>query len=116
MAADPATTNPHRAGLPDPAAEDRDAVVRNTFGVGEDCVGESTADDDGCYLRPGDNTATSDFNVVTRAILDAQNHKSLTRSTPLTPGKSYQITWKAPRFRCRWSPGAKCRWKGFSRS
>ncbi|MEV4364193.1 CocE/NonD family hydrolase [Nonomuraea sp. NPDC049625] len=61
---------------------------------GEDCVGESTADDDGCYLRGGDNTATSGFNVVTRGILDAQNHKSLSRSTPLTPGKSYQITWK----------------------
>ncbi|MFC5822433.1 CocE/NonD family hydrolase C-terminal non-catalytic domain-containing protein [Nonomuraea insulae] len=60
---------------------------------GEDCVGESTADDDGCYLKAGDNTATSGFNVVTRGILDAQNHKSLSRSTPLTPGKPYQITW-----------------------
>ncbi|MEO3863206.1 CocE/NonD family hydrolase C-terminal non-catalytic domain-containing protein [Acrocarpospora sp. B8E8] len=61
---------------------------------GEDCVGQSTADDDGCYLKGGDNTAISDFNVVTRGILDAQNHKSLSRSTPLTPGKPYQITWK----------------------
>ncbi|MGW2222531.1 CocE/NonD family hydrolase C-terminal non-catalytic domain-containing protein, partial [Nonomuraea sp. NPDC001684] len=32
--------------------------------------------------------------VVTRGILDAQNHKSLSRQEPLTPGKSYQITWK----------------------
>ncbi|MEU5869611.1 CocE/NonD family hydrolase [Nonomuraea sp. NPDC047529] len=61
---------------------------------GEDCVGQSTADDDGCYLRAGDNTATSGFHVVTRGILDAQNHKSLSRQEPLTPGKSYQITWK----------------------
>ncbi|GAA3574511.1 Xaa-Pro dipeptidyl-peptidase [Nonomuraea rosea] len=61
---------------------------------GEDCVGQSTADDDGCYLKAGDNTAASDFNVVTRGILDAQNHRSLSRSTPLTPGKAYQITWK----------------------
>ncbi|MFI0420970.1 CocE/NonD family hydrolase [Spongiactinospora sp. 9N601] len=60
---------------------------------GEDCVGESTADDDGCYFKAVDNTATSGFNVVTRAILDAQNHKSLSRQTPLTPDKSYQITW-----------------------
>jgi X-Pro dipeptidyl-peptidase len=60
---------------------------------GEDCVGESTADDDGCYFRAADNTVTSGFQVVTRAILDAQNHKSLSRATPLTPGKSYQITW-----------------------
>ncbi|WP_037935736.1 CocE/NonD family hydrolase [Streptosporangium roseum] len=61
---------------------------------GEDCVGESTADDDGCYLRAGDNTATSDFHVVTRGLLDAQNHKSLSRQAPLTTGKPYQITWK----------------------
>ncbi|MFI9550041.1 CocE/NonD family hydrolase [Nonomuraea endophytica] len=64
------------------------------FVGGEDCVGESTADDDGCYLRAGDNTATSGFNVVTRGLLDAQNHRSLSRSTPLTPGRPYQITWK----------------------
>ncbi|GAA2379322.1 Xaa-Pro dipeptidyl-peptidase [Nonomuraea africana] len=64
------------------------------FSGGEDCVGQSTADDDGCYLKAGDNTATSGYNVVTRGILDAQNHKSLSRSTPLTPGKPYQITWK----------------------
>jgi X-Pro dipeptidyl-peptidase len=25
--------------------------------------------------------------------MDAQNHKSLSHPTPLTPGKSYQITW-----------------------
>jgi X-Pro dipeptidyl-peptidase len=61
---------------------------------GEDCVGQSTADDDGCYLRAGDNTAVSGFHVVTRGILDAQNHTSLSRQTPLTPGTSYQITWR----------------------
>ena len=61
---------------------------------GEDCVGESTADDDGCYFTAGDNTATSDFNLVTRGILDAQNHTTLSHQTPLIPGKSYQITWK----------------------
>ncbi|WP_327085568.1 CocE/NonD family hydrolase [Nonomuraea sp. NBC_01738] len=60
---------------------------------GEDCVGESTADDDGCYLKAGDNTASSGFHVVTRGILDAQNYRSLSRQTPLTPGKPYQITW-----------------------
>ncbi|WP_336203736.1 CocE/NonD family hydrolase [Nonomuraea sp. LPB2021202275-12-8] len=64
------------------------------FTGGEDCVGQSTADDDGCYLRAGDNTATSGSNVVTRGILDAQNHKSLSRSKPLTPGKPYRITWE----------------------
>ncbi|MFI6536602.1 CocE/NonD family hydrolase [Nonomuraea sp. NPDC050547] len=61
---------------------------------GEDCVGASTNDDDGCYLRAADNTATSAFNVVSRGIIDAQNHRSLSRSTPLAPGKAYQISWK----------------------
>ncbi|MFI6538825.1 CocE/NonD family hydrolase [Nonomuraea sp. NPDC050547] len=61
---------------------------------GEDCVGQSTADDDGCYFKAADNTAVSGFHVVTRGVLDAQNHKSLSRQTPLTPGKPYQITWK----------------------
>jgi X-Pro dipeptidyl-peptidase len=60
---------------------------------GEDCVGESTTDDDGCYFRAADNTVTSGFQVITRGVLDAQNHKSLSRATPLTPGKPYQITW-----------------------
>jgi X-Pro dipeptidyl-peptidase len=63
------------------------------FVDGEDCVGESTAEDDGCYRRAADNTITSSFQVVTRGFMDAQNHKSLSRPTPLTPGKAYQITW-----------------------
>ncbi|MFG1706499.1 CocE/NonD family hydrolase [Nonomuraea sp. M3C6] len=61
---------------------------------GEDCVGQSTADDDGCYQRAADNTVTSGFQVVTRGIMDAQNHRSLSHPTPLMPGKAYQITWK----------------------
>ncbi|GAA3612226.1 Xaa-Pro dipeptidyl-peptidase [Nonomuraea rosea] len=61
---------------------------------GETCAGQSTDDDDGCYLKAGDNLATSDFHVVTRGILDAQNHESLSRQAPLTPGKAYQVTWK----------------------
>ncbi|MFI9845528.1 CocE/NonD family hydrolase C-terminal non-catalytic domain-containing protein [Nonomuraea sp. NPDC051941] len=65
-----------------------------TFIGGESCVGQSTAQDDGCYLKAGDNLETSGFNVVTRGILDAQNHESLSRSTPLTLGKPYQIAWK----------------------
>ena len=60
---------------------------------GEDCVGEGTADDDGCYRRAGDNTVTSGFQVVARGFMDAQNYRSLSRPTPLKPGKPYQITW-----------------------
>ncbi|MGC7103026.1 CocE/NonD family hydrolase [Amycolatopsis lurida] len=60
---------------------------------GEDCVGERTADDTGCYLRAADNTITSGFQVVARGFIDAQNHTSLSHPAPLTPGKSDQITW-----------------------
>lgn len=63
------------------------------FVDGEDCIGESTADDDGCYRRAVDDTITSGFQVVSRGILDAQNYKSLSYPTPLTPGRTYQITW-----------------------
>ncbi|MFI6316909.1 CocE/NonD family hydrolase [Nonomuraea sp. NPDC050556] len=59
----------------------------------KDCLGQGTTDDDGCYHKTADNTVTSDFHVVTRGIIDAQNRTSLSRTTPLTPGKPYQITW-----------------------
>ncbi|MEV4833371.1 CocE/NonD family hydrolase [Nonomuraea sp. NPDC049486] len=61
---------------------------------GKDCIGEGTADDDGCYRRAADNTVTSGFQVVTRGILDAQNHRSLSLRTLLTPGRHYKITWR----------------------
>lgn len=61
---------------------------------GKDCIGKDTADDDGCYRRAADNTVTSGFQVVTRGILDAQNHRSLSRRTVLTPGRHYKITWR----------------------
>ena len=63
------------------------------FVGGEDCIGESTAADSSCYLKAADNTITSDFQVVTRGFMDAQNQVSLTDPRPLTPGKGYRITW-----------------------
>ncbi|MFI6501901.1 CocE/NonD family hydrolase [Nonomuraea typhae] len=60
---------------------------------GQDCVGQSTPDDSSCYIRAADNTITSDFQVVSRGVIDAQNRISLSRQTPLTPGKPYRITW-----------------------
>ena len=63
------------------------------FVGGEDCIGESTAADSSCYLKAADNTITSDFQVVTRGFMDAQNRVSLTDPRPLTPCKGYRITW-----------------------
>jgi X-Pro dipeptidyl-peptidase len=60
---------------------------------GNDCLGQGTADDDGCYPRTADDTVTSDYEVVTRGIMDAQNRRSLRHPTPLTSGRPYQITW-----------------------
>ncbi|WP_433235030.1 CocE/NonD family hydrolase [Streptosporangium sp. CA-135522] len=59
----------------------------------KDCIGQGTADDDGCYRKAVDNTMTSGFHVVTRGIMDAQNRTSLSRQTPLRPGRPYQLTW-----------------------
>lgn len=60
---------------------------------GRDCLGQGTSDDDGCFWKTADDTVTSDVEVVTRGVMDAQNRTSLRHSTPLTPGRSYQISW-----------------------
>src|SRR5262249_55573329 len=59
----------------------------------EDCHGDSTASDDGCYKKVATDTVTSDVNVVARGFLDAQNHASLSSPTPLTPGTYYTVSW-----------------------
>jgi X-Pro dipeptidyl-peptidase len=59
----------------------------------EDCHGESTATDDACYRQVVTDTVTSDVNVVTRGFLDAQNRSSLSKASPLTPGKTYSVHW-----------------------
>ncbi|MBW8482373.1 Xaa-Pro dipeptidyl-peptidase [Actinomadura sp. PM05-2] len=60
----------------------------------EDCHGESTAYDDACYRQTQIRTVTSDVNVVARGWMDAQNRVSLSRQTPLTPGKYYSVKWQ----------------------
>ncbi|WP_131739085.1 Xaa-Pro dipeptidyl-peptidase [Actinomadura roseirufa] len=60
----------------------------------EDCHGESTPADDGCYKQTKTRVKTSPVNVVARGWLDAQNRASLSDPSPLTPGKYYSVRWQ----------------------
>ena len=53
----------------------------------EECFGESSFFDDGCYLPVGRRYRTADYEVVSRGALDLQNRDSLRTKTPLTPGQ-----------------------------
>jgi X-Pro dipeptidyl-peptidase len=59
----------------------------------EECYGESSEHDDGCY-RP---IAYRPINVtqwrVTKGILDGQNRNSITTAESLTPGEMYEISF-----------------------
>ncbi|WHY72974.1 Xaa-Pro dipeptidyl-peptidase [Fictibacillus enclensis] len=61
----------------------------------EDCWGESYGADDACYKKTVKNTHTSDYEIVTRSWMDAQNYQSLSVTTLLNPGKPYQVRWDA---------------------
>jgi X-Pro dipeptidyl-peptidase len=60
----------------------------------ESCWGASTVDDDACYLDTRKNVVTSDVGVMTRGWVDAAHRDSLTRPTPLRPGRWYTVTWR----------------------
>ena len=45
-------------------------------------------------VKPGPNTRKITKNVVTRGWADPQNHRSLTESEPLEPGKFYELTFE----------------------
>ncbi|HEX2130131.1 MAG TPA: Xaa-Pro dipeptidyl-peptidase [Actinophytocola sp.] len=60
----------------------------------ESCWGASTELDDACYRDTAKNVVTSDYAVMTRGWLDAAHRDSLTRPTPLRPGRWYTMTWQ----------------------
>ena len=59
----------------------------------EECFGESSQYDDGCYrpvaYRPVDVTQWR----VTKGILDGRNRNSITGAEPMTPGEMYEISF-----------------------
>lgn len=61
----------------------------------ESCWGESTETDDACYRDTVKNTYTAPYEIVTRGWFDPQNWKSIEKTDPLNPGKSYKFEWGA---------------------
>jgi X-Pro dipeptidyl-peptidase len=63
-------------------------------GTGSTCYGESSANDDGCYI----NTVKAITNVtqwrVSRGIHDSRNRTDLTTPTDLVPGELYDFSFK----------------------
>jgi X-Pro dipeptidyl-peptidase len=57
----------------------------------EDCFGESSMFDNGCYFRVGRRYRTTPHEVVSRGALDLQNRDSLRTKTPLTPGQDVWV-------------------------
>jgi X-Pro dipeptidyl-peptidase len=53
----------------------------------EDCFGENSLFDNGCYFPVGRRYRTTAMEVVSRGALDLQNRDSLRTKTPLTPGQ-----------------------------
>ncbi|MEV5961552.1 Xaa-Pro dipeptidyl-peptidase [Kribbella sp. NPDC051952] len=56
------------------------------------CEGSSTDYDDSCYYTVDKLTAQSDHGIVSRGWVDAAHSKSLSKPTPLTPGKWSTVT------------------------
>ncbi|MEU4508772.1 Xaa-Pro dipeptidyl-peptidase [Nonomuraea wenchangensis] len=59
----------------------------------EDCWGESTAADDGCYRKVVTNVATRPLEIVARGWIDVQNRDSLSRPKPLPVGTYGTVKW-----------------------
>ncbi|MCK2217650.1 Xaa-Pro dipeptidyl-peptidase [Actinomadura sp. ATCC 31491] len=59
----------------------------------EDCWGESTAADDGCYRKVVTNVATRPLEVVARGWIDVQNRDSLSEAAPLPAGTYGKVKW-----------------------
>ncbi|MCA2211915.1 CocE/NonD family hydrolase [Jidongwangia harbinensis] len=55
----------------------------------QDCWGESSPTDDGCYRQTAKRVRTADLEIVTKGIHDAANRQSLRVAEPLVPGRAY---------------------------
>ncbi|RKR91211.1 X-Pro dipeptidyl-peptidase [Micromonospora pisi] len=58
-----------------------------------DCWGETSPTDDGCYKQTQKRVATSDLELVTKGIMDAQNRQSIRIAVPLVPGEAYNYSF-----------------------
>ena len=60
----------------------------------ESCHGESTEEDDACYIIVKERTHSAPYEIVSRGWLDAKHHQSLRASEALTPGEVYTFKWE----------------------
>ncbi|MFI6760045.1 CocE/NonD family hydrolase [Micromonospora sp. NPDC050417] len=58
-----------------------------------DCWGATSPTDDGCYKQTQKRVATSDVELVTKGIMDAQNRQSIRTAVPLVPGQAYNYSF-----------------------
>lgn len=85
-----AQTTPVTARLIDYGQAARYAGVRRT--EVSSCYGESTVFDDACYYEVEKVTTVTDHGIVGRGWIDAAHSRSVSRPTPLTPGRWTEVT------------------------
>jgi X-Pro dipeptidyl-peptidase len=59
----------------------------------EDCWGESTELDNGCYKKVVKRVHTQDREMVSQGIIDGENLYARSSATPLVPGKEYDVNF-----------------------
>jgi X-Pro dipeptidyl-peptidase len=59
----------------------------------QDCIGPGITGDPGCFNQREYVTAETPYEIVTRGWLDVRNRTSLSRTTPVTPGREYTFQW-----------------------
>lgn len=69
------------------------------------CWGESSATDSACYLTTSMAYTDSATEVLARGWQDAAHHVSLTRTTPLQPGRWYTVTVPLDDYEAIVAPG-----------
>ncbi|RKS73331.1 dipeptidyl-peptidase IV [Actinomadura pelletieri DSM 43383] len=57
------------------------------------CFGETVTGDVGCTIRQRHRMETAPYKIITRGWLDVRNRRSISRSEPIKPGKSYTFRW-----------------------
>ncbi|MGK5550273.1 Xaa-Pro dipeptidyl-peptidase [Actinomadura kijaniata] len=57
------------------------------------CPGEGVPGDSGCVTRQTHVTETAPYKIITRGWLDVRNRHSISRETPIRPGRLYDLRW-----------------------
>jgi X-Pro dipeptidyl-peptidase len=60
---------------------------------GQDCIAPGIPEDPGCFNKRAYRTQETPLKIVTRGWLDVRNRYSISRETPIEPGRTYTVTW-----------------------